>query len=178
MTLRIPSVTTLIVLNAALAVTLTAHSSAHQATSPTSSGRSATTVSAGTTPDRDTLTVSDAWVRATPPRAPVAGGFLSIRNNGRQADRLLSATSPDAARVEIHTMTMNDGVMRMRRIDDGLPITPGAAVTLAPGGEHLMFISPTRRFVEGETVTATLRFERAGERTVRFAVRAAGSGGH
>lgn len=131
-----------------------------------------------TRPTADVITVSNAWIRATPPRAPVAGGFLSIRNAGTTADRLLSASTPDAERTEIHTMRMEEGVMRMRRLDTGVAVPPGTTATLAPGGEHLMFFSPTRRFVEGETVVVVLRFERVGERTVRFAVRAAGNTAH
>lgn len=122
-----------------------------------------------------TLVVENAWTRATAPKAPVAGGFLTVRNDAARADRLLSATSPDAERVEIHEMSMNDGVMRMRKLDDGLDIPANASTPLKPGGYHLMFIGPKRPFVLGETVVATLRFERAGSREVRFEVRTMGS---
>lgn len=124
------------------------------------------------------IAIEQAWTRATAPGAPVAGGFLTLRNPGKQPDRLLSATSPDAERVEIHEMRMDDGVMRMRRLDAGLAIPAGGTVALKPGGYHLMFIGPKRRFEPGSTVTATLRFERGGERTVRFEVRAMGAGAH
>lgn len=123
------------------------------------------------------IVLEQAWTRATPPNAPVAGGFITIRNNGNRGDRLVSVTSPDAASVEIHQMTMDGGVMRMRKLADGLPIGAKAIVTLKPGGYHLMFIGPKRPIVEGGTVTATLRFENAGAREVRFEVRALGSSG-
>lgn len=124
------------------------------------------------------IAIEQAWTRATAPGAPVAGGFLTLRNPGKQPDRLLSATSPDAERVEIHEMRMDDGMMRMRRLDAGIAIPAGGTVALKPGGYHLMFIGPKRRFEPGATVTATLRFERSGERTVRFEVRAMGAGAH
>ncbi len=124
---------------------------------------------------KDALVLDQAWARATPPGAPVAGGFVTIRNTAKRADRLLSATSPDAKLVEIHEMSMDNGVMRMRRIDDGLPIASKATLELKPGGYHLMFIGPKHPFVQGETITATLRFEQAGTREVRFEVRAMGS---
>ena len=127
-------------------------------------------------PKSDTLAIETPWARTTPPGAPVAGGFLTVRNTGQADDRLLSATSPDAEKVEIHEMRMDSGVMRMRRIDDGLPIAVGGTLALAPGGYPLMFIGPTHPFVAGQTVTATLRFERGGERLVRFDVRAMGAG--
>lgn len=123
------------------------------------------------------IAIEQAWTRATPPNAPVAGGFLTIRNSGDRADRLVSVTSPDANSVEIHQMTMDGGVMRMRKLADGLPIDAGSVVMLKPGGYHLMFIGPTHPIVEGGTVTATLRFEKAGTREVRFDVRALGSSG-
>lgn len=123
------------------------------------------------------IAIEQAWTRATPPNAPVAGGFLTIRNSGDRADRLVSVTSPDANSVEIHQMTMDGGVMRMRKLADGLPIDARSVVMLKPGGYHLMFIGPTRPIVEGGTVTATLRFEKAGTREVRFDVRALGSSG-
>ena len=115
------------------------------------------------------------WVRAMPPGAPVAGGYLSIRNSGRREDRLLSVASPDADKVEMHEMSMDGGVMRMRMIDDGIAIAPGKTFELKPGGYHLMFINPKHVFAPGETVTATLRFERAGTREVRFEVRPMGA---
>lgn len=126
---------------------------------------------------RDGIAIEQAWTRATPPNAPVAGGFLTIRNGGGRADRLMSVTSPDANSVEIHQMTMEDGVMRMRKLADGLPIDAKSVVMLKPGGYHLMFIGPKRPIVEGGTVTATLRFEKAGAREVRFDVRSLGSSG-
>jgi hypothetical protein len=127
-------------------------------------------------PKPDALVIESPWARATPPGAPVAGGFLVVRNTGQTDDRLVSATSPDADKVEIHEMRMDGGVMRMRRIDDGLPIAVGGTLALAPGGYHLMFIGPKHPFAAGQTVTATLRFEHGGERTVRFDVRAMGAG--
>lgn len=127
-------------------------------------------------PKPDPLVIENPWARATPPGAPVAGGFLVVRNTGKADDRLVSATSPDADKVELHEMRMDGGVMRMRRMDEGLAIAAGGTLALAPGGYHLMFIGPKHPFAAGQTVTATLRFEHGGERTVRFDVRAMGAG--
>lgn len=124
------------------------------------------------------LRIEQPWTRARLPGAPVVGGFLTIVNTGRRPDRLLSITSPDAERVEIHEMRMDGGMMRMRRLDDGLPLPAGARVELKPGGLHLMFIGPKSPFKPGDTVTATLRFEHGGERQIRFEVRDMAAGGH
>lgn len=126
----------------------------------------ARTASVAPAPDID-----DTWVRRAPPRAPVLAGFARIRNPGKTPERLLSAYSADAARVEIHEMRMDDGVMRMRRRESGLEIAPGQSIELRPGGDHLMLFEPKRAFAAGESIEIVLRFARAGERRVRFEVR-------
>lgn len=122
------------------------------------------------------IVISNAWTRATAPNAPVAGGFMTLRNTGTQADRLVSLRSDAAAEVQVHEMRHDGGVMRMRRLADGLEIAPNATVSLAPGGYHLMLMQPARPFVEGETVDVTATFERAGEVTLPLQVRALGAG--
>lgn len=117
------------------------------------------------------IVVANPWIRAMAPNAPAAGGFLTLRNEGAAPDRLLAVRTGDAARVEIHEMREENGVMRMRELTDGLALPAGATVTLAPGGQHLMFMEPARRFAEGETVNVELQFERGGTRTVQFAVK-------
>lgn len=116
------------------------------------------------------LSIAGAWVRPTPPGAPTAAGYLSITNTGHDTDRLVGASSPEAARVELHATSMDGGVMRMRPVEGGLAIPPGATVSLAPGGMHLMIIAPLRRFAAGEAVEMTLMFARAGAVHVMFAV--------
>ena len=120
------------------------------------------------------ITVSQPWSRATAPRATVGAGFLTIRNTGLQADRLISASSPRAATVEIHTMSLEDGIMRMRPLTNGVEVPAGGKATLAPGGNHIMLIGLKSPLKAGERVPATLRFARAGTVKVQFAVGGAG----
>ena len=87
--------------------------------------------------------VTQAWSRATPGGSKVAGGYLTIENKGPAPDRLLSASTDAAKKVEIHEMTVNDGVMTMRPVESGLPFAPGHTVKFAPGGHHLMIIGLT-----------------------------------
>ena len=117
-----------------------------------------------------TLIIDQAWVRATPPNAAVAGGFLRIANAGKADDTLLGAETDAAQRVEIHEMSMRGEVMEMRRLTAGLNVPAGKTVELKPGGLHLMLIKPARPLAEGQQVTLTLRFLRAGERKVSFMV--------
>ncbi len=116
------------------------------------------------------LEITASFTRATLPNAPTGGGYMTIANHGREADRLLSATSPAASVVEIHRMSVENDVMRMQALPDGVEIPPGGTVTLAPGGLHLMFISLAQPFVEGETIPVTLTFEKAGTVDVELPV--------
>jgi copper(I)-binding protein len=108
------------------------------------------------------LTLTDLWTRATPPAAPTAAGYLTITNNGSEADRLIAAASPIAETVQLHTMEMKDGVMSMHPVEGGIEIPAGGSVTLAPGGFHIMFITLKDTLKEGGTVPVTLTFEKAG----------------
>lgn len=120
------------------------------------------------------ITVASPWTRATPGGAKVAGGYLKVTNNGASADKLVSGTTDIAGRVEIHEMAMNNGVMQMRPLNDGLELKSGQTVELKPGGYHVMFMDLKRQLKQGETIKATLKFEKAGTVEVTFNVAAVG----
>ncbi len=123
------------------------------------------------------LHIEHPWARATPPRAGVAGAYMMIENNGREADRLLGGTTDAAREVQIHSMSMDGGVMKMRQLSDGLELPAGKAVTLAPGGYHLMLIDPVKPLKEGERVPMTLQFQKAGTVEVDLDVEGMGARG-
>ncbi len=116
------------------------------------------------------LTITAPSVRAMVPGAKVAGGFLTIANGGKEADKLVAVSTAGVKRVEIHEMSMQDNVMKMRKLDGGLALPAGETVTLKSGGYHLMFIQPEKPYKEGETVPVTLEFEKAGKVDVNFPV--------
>lgn len=125
------------------------------------------------------LEIAGAFARATRPNAPGAGGVLSVTNHGAADDRLISARSDAAGRVEIHEMVMQGDVMRMRPLADGLPIPAGETVALKPGGFHLMFMDLRGPLVEGQAATITLVFEKAGAVEFTLPIRARdATGGH
>lgn len=124
------------------------------------------------------LAVADGWARAMLPGQPAGGGYLTITNDGAEADRLIGASSPVAGKVEVHTMEVVDDVMVMRPVEGGLEIPAGGSVELKPGGLHLMFLEVTEPFAEGDTVPVTLEFEKAGAVEVPLPVRSARGGGH
>jgi copper(I)-binding protein len=121
------------------------------------------------------LTVTSPWTRVTPGGAKIAGGYLKITNNGASADRFTGAKSDTADRVEIHEMSMSDGVMKMRPLPNGLEIKPGETVELKSGGYHLMFMDLKQPLKQGDTLKATLQFEKAGSLDVNFNVNALGA---
>lgn len=116
------------------------------------------------------LSIGHPWCRPSPPGAPTGAGYLTVTNTGKSADRLLGGTAAFADRVEIHEMSMDGSVMRMRKLGDGVEIAPGATVELKPGSFHLMFIGLKSAFVLGQKPEYTLKFAKAGELKVACSV--------
>src|SRR3569832_359756 len=86
------------------------------------------------------LVISQAWSRATPNGAKIGAGYLTIENKGKTADKLVSVTGEVSPKIEVHEMSMNNGVMKMRPVDGGVTIDAGKTVKLAPSGYHLMIM--------------------------------------
>jgi periplasmic copper chaperone A len=121
------------------------------------------------------LVITQAWSRATPGGAKVAGGYLTIENKGSAPDRLIGGSAAVAGKFEVHEMKMDEGVMTMRPLDKGLEIAPGKSVKLAPGGYHLMLMDLKQPLKQGEQVAVTLQFEKAGAVQLSLEVEAVGA---
>jgi copper(I)-binding protein len=113
--------------------------------------------------------VEKPWTRATAPGANVAGGYMLIRNQGATGDRLVGASSPASAKVEMHVHINDNGVMKMREVR-GYDVPAKGSFELKPGGAHLMFMDIKRPFKEGEKLPVKLKFEKAGEVDAEFQV--------
>lgn len=116
--------------------------------------------------------------RAMLPAQKVGGGYITIKNHGRSDDRLISATSTSAGRVEIHEMAMDNDVMKMRKLNDGINIAAGETVELKSGGFHLMFFDVHTPFASGDEIPVTLVFENAGAVDVVLHVNSSKNNGH
>jgi copper(I)-binding protein len=116
------------------------------------------------------LVINHPWSRATPKGATVAGGYLKITNSGTTPDRFVSGSSAAGKRFEIHEMSMDGGVMKMRELKDGIEIAPGATVEFKPGSYHVMFVDIGKPFAKGDKVKTTLTFQKAGKIDVEFYV--------
>jgi periplasmic copper chaperone A len=123
------------------------------------------------------LVISQGWARATPNGAKIGGGYLTIENKGSAPDRLLGGSADFAGKVEVHEMSMDGGVMKMRPMEKGLTIDAGKTVKLAPGGYHLMIMDLKSQLKQGEKVPVTLEFEKAGKVTVSLDVEGVGAQG-
>ena len=109
--------------------------------------------------------VDDAWVRATVAPQKATGAFMQLTS--AKPAKVVAASSPAAAVVEIHEMKMDDGVMKMRAVD-ALPLPAGQAVALKPGSYHVMLMGLKNPIKAGETVPLTLTVE--GEHKQRTAI--------
>ncbi|SHE77438.1 hypothetical protein SAMN02745157_0909 [Kaistia soli DSM 19436] len=121
------------------------------------------------------IEIGHPWSRATPPGAKVGGGYLTLTNDGDMPDKLVSATVEIAGRAEIHQMSVEDGVMKMRQVEGGLDIPAHGTVKLDPSGLHLMFLDLKGPLVRGTKVHGSLTFEKAGTVDVDFIVDAIGA---
>jgi copper(I)-binding protein len=121
------------------------------------------------------IRVDNAYTRATVPGQQVAGGFMKIENKGA-ADQLISASSPVSGDVQLHEMTMDGNVMKMRQVKE-VVVPAGATVELKPGGLHLMFMNIKAPLTAGDTVPVKLKFAKAGEVEVKMPVNAMGAHG-
>ncbi len=119
------------------------------------------------------LTIAHPYARATVVGQTSGGAFLSVVNQGAD-DALISASGDVAAEVELHSMAMEGNVMKMRQIDR-LALPAGKTVQLSPGGYHLMLLGLKAPLKAGDSFPLTLKFEKAGEVTVKVRVEAAGA---
>lgn len=122
------------------------------------------------------LTITGAYARATIGNAPNSAAYLEIASTGG-ADRLLSASSPVAKNVELHTTVKAGDVMQMKKID-AIEVPAGGTAELAPGGAHVMLLGVTERLKAGAMIPITLTFQSAGTVEMMVPIRKAGHGQH
>jgi periplasmic copper chaperone A len=125
--------------------------------------------------DIGAIHISQPWTRATPKGASSAAAYMTITNKGSAPDKLSCVSDNASAQCQIHSMTMEGGVMKMRPVEGGLEIKPGDSVTLKPGGYHIMLVDLKHPLEQGQSVKATLKFEHAGTVDVDYPVLAIGA---
>lgn len=111
------------------------------------------------------------------PGAKVGAAYLRIANAGKEADRLVAVSTPVAGKAELHSVTDDNGVMKMRPVD-GIAVKPGQTVELKPGGLHIMLTDVQGGLKPGDTFPLTLTFEKAGAKSVSASVDKPAGHGH
>jgi periplasmic copper chaperone A len=125
--------------------------------------------------DVGSIHITQPWARATPKGASSGAAYMTVTNNGSAPDRM-SCVSSDASReCQIHSMTMEGGVMKMRPVEGGLEIKPGETVTLKPSGFHVMLVNLKHPLTQAAQVKVTFKFEHAGTVDVECPVEAMGA---
>lgn len=109
------------------------------------------------------LRITGGFARATLPGARVGGGYLSIANTGSEPDTLTGAATENADAVQVHQMSMDNGVMTMSPVEGGLEVPAGGSVSLDPMGYHLMIMGLKQPLIETQCLKVTLHFAHAGE---------------
>ena len=121
------------------------------------------------------VTVAHPWARATPGGSTIGAAYVELSGLKASAgDKLVGASSPVAGRIEIHTHTMTDGVMAMRKVDQ-VGVAAGEVHKLAPGGDHLMLFDLKAPLKEGEVFPLTLKFETSGDIIVDAVIESVGA---
>jgi copper(I)-binding protein len=115
------------------------------------------------------LSIQSPWSRATAPMQKTGVAYLTIRNDGAEADRLTDVASPVAAKVQLHESIREGDVMKMRKVS-GLAVPAHGTATLAPGGYHVMLMGLEAPLKEGQSFPLTLTFEHAGKVEVEVRV--------
>ncbi|MDA8585926.1 copper chaperone PCu(A)C [Rhodobacteraceae bacterium] len=116
------------------------------------------------------IMVMDAYARVGRPGAPTGAVFMMIHNMGAEDDRLIGASSSVARAAQIHATEVKDDIVRMRHLEDGVPLPAGKMHEFGRGGDHVMLMGLTEKLSDGDAVPVTLIFEKAGEVTVEVKV--------
>lgn len=126
---------------------------------------------------QNSIAVDHPWARATPRGAKTGAVYLTLLNKGGAPDRLLSATTPIAEKVQFHSVSEENGISRMREMKS-VEVAPGAKVTFSPGGMHIMVVGLKQPLREGDNFRMTLIFERAGKEDVTVSIAKVGAMQH
>jgi periplasmic copper chaperone A len=125
--------------------------------------------------DVGSIHIAQPWARATPKGASSGAAYMTITNKGTAPDRVVCVSSDASAQCQIHSMTMQDGVMKMRPVEGGLEIKPGETVMLKPASFHVMLVDLKHPLEAGQTIKATLKFDNAGTVDIDYPIAAIGA---
>ena len=123
------------------------------------------------------IDINRPWARPSPTEKNQAGGYFTVTNKGHEADRLIAAASPAAAKIELHGIKVVGYGITMKPLEKGLGLPPDTAITLKPRGYHLL-MELNAPLSQGQRVPVTLTFEKAGPQQIELLVEAPGPVGN
>lgn len=121
------------------------------------------------------LQITQPWARATPKGSDNGAAYMTVTNTGKAPETLSCVSSDASAKCQIHEMTMDNGVMKMREVEGGLSVKPGETVTFKPGSYHVMLVDLKAPLVQGKTVEATFKADPGATAKVEFPIAAIGA---
>jgi copper(I)-binding protein len=116
------------------------------------------------------ITIGHPWARPTAEGSKAGAAYLTLQNAGNDADTLVSAQSPFAEKTQLHETTNDGGVMKMRAVEGGVSVAPGATVAFKPGGYHIMLMGLKQKLDDGQRIPLMLTFAKAGSVQVEVLV--------
>jgi len=116
------------------------------------------------------VSIDKQYVRATPPHAKNSAAFLMLTNNTDKEIKLVAVSSDIAERVELHNHIKEDGMMKMRQVEE-VTIAANGNTSLQPGGYHVMFLGLKKDLTEGENVDIRLFFDNGDELNIEAPVK-------
>jgi len=124
------------------------------------------------------LEIHDAWAREAPPNAAVMAAYLTLHNHSAKTYTLISASSPDFTRVEMHRTEQHDGMAKMLPVSRVM-VSTNSSVSFQPGGMHLMLMTPKKPLKVGDSISLTLFFSDESSQKISVPVKkGSGSNGH
>ena len=124
------------------------------------------------------IAIGHPWARPTAEGTKVGAAYLTLENTGGEADSLVGVNSPVAGQAQIHETTDDGGVMKMRQVQGGVALAPGATVAFKPGGYHIMLLGLKQKLDDGQHIPLTLTFAKAGSVEVEVYVEKTAGGEH
>ena len=134
----------------------------------------ATTVTSAQHYEAGDIHIQSPWARALPPTSPNGAVYLTLTNHGAHSDKLLRASTDVAERVEVHSHILEDGMMKMRRVESVI-LPPHEDVLFAPGGQHIMLMGLKQPLAAGDRFPLLLEFDQTDQVLIEVVVQSTGA---
>ena len=116
------------------------------------------------------LVISDFWIKSTIGNHKITSGYLTIKNTSNIDERLVSLTSEISKKTQLHDMFVENDIMKMKNLTDGIVIKAKSKVTFKPGSYHIMFMKLQKPLIVMNTYKVIIKFENSGSVILKMPV--------